>query len=173
MTEQTCPLHRLPDECLHNARLLAEGGHLRAATSKAPEARGRELPPVPASSVSLVLIANLINTWGRAAIDPTILRVDPADTRSVRYSLQAMSEATGSAPSRSPGPGLGEHYLPWSRIHDALSQAYLTAYGTAHPFADEKSTALTWYIALRQLEFARELWTEHIAPDQTEDLVTQ
>jgi hypothetical protein len=38
---------------------------------------------------------------------------------------------------------------------------------------DERSTAPTWCIALRQLEFARRLQTERIAPDEAEDLAAK
>jgi hypothetical protein len=76
------------------------------------------------------------------------------------WTVGSRSKAIKEPALRSDGPAVGIKGLSWwPRARICL--------------LDLVTGSLTWYIALRQLEFARWLWTGHIAPGEAEDLVAK
>ena len=112
-----------------------------------------------------------MNSWGRSAVDASIPHLDPAttDTRSVRFSIQALRE-TASAHFGAPMTGMKNGFLEWSRVADALREAETAATYTSHK-NDPGDEALYWYIATLHLTRARAIWAQQIAPSQTSDRV--
>jgi hypothetical protein len=165
MQPEHCPFHHRPDTCVAVARLLAQAG-LLDPTPHAPAARGTatsDVAPVPSREVTLPLIAQHINTWGRVVIDPTLpyAEVTALEERSLRYTLQALWEAAGEATRRRvafpDGSASG-----WWRVSDALQEAQSAARRTAAADSDGGEADLWWYIALLHLGHARTLWKDRI-----------
>ncbi|MFD3549003.1 hypothetical protein ACFWUW_25930 [Streptomyces sp. NPDC058655] len=100
MQPEHCPFHRREDTCVPIAPLLVQAGLLETAPN-APAAGGTtvDVPPVPPRPVTLALIAEHVNAWGRVVIDPTLPHADVTalEERSLRYTLQALWEAAGEA----------------------------------------------------------------------------
>ncbi|GAA2247428.1 hypothetical protein GCM10010232_38310 [Streptomyces amakusaensis] len=96
MQPEHCPFHRREDTCVPLARLLAQAG-LLDPSPHAPATGGTamDVPPVPPRPVTLALIAEHVNAWGRVVIDPTLPHTDitALEERSLRYTLQALWEA--------------------------------------------------------------------------------
>ncbi|WNM32724.1 hypothetical protein RKE30_21225 [Streptomyces sp. Li-HN-5-11] len=166
MDPEHCPFHHRPDTCLAVARRLAQAGLLDPAPH-APAARAAaadDVAPVPARQVTLPLIAQHINTWGRVVIDPTLPHAEPTalDERSLRYTLQALWEAASDATRRRvafpDGSARG-----WWRLSDALQEAQSAARRTtAADDSDGSEADLWWYIALLHLGHARAQWKDRV-----------
>ncbi|MFF5832301.1 hypothetical protein ACFY8H_30030 [Streptomyces bacillaris] len=164
MQPEHCPFHRRDDVCVPTARLLAQAGLLETAP-RAPVAPGvtMDVPSVPPRPLTLALIAQHINTWGRVVIDPTLPHAEDTapEERSLRYTLQALWEAAGQA-TRGSIRSVDGTAPEWWRVNCALQEAQAAAHRTTLASSDGAQADLWWYIALLHLGHARTLWKDHI-----------
>lgn len=163
MQPEHCPFHRRDDMCVPTARLLAQAGLIDPA-SRTPVAPGTpvEAASVPPRQVTLTLVAQHLNHWGRVVIDPTLpfTEVTALEERSLRYSLQALWEAVSEG-TRSRIASLDMAAPEWWKVGNALQEAQHAARRTTTG-SDPSEGDLWWYISLLHLDRARSLWKEHI-----------
>ncbi|KOU08300.1 hypothetical protein ADK86_04100 [Streptomyces sp. NRRL F-5755] len=165
MQPEHCPFHHREDTCAATARLLVQAGLLDPAPH-APAAGGTTVhaSPVPPRPVTLALIAEHVNAWGRVVIDPTLPHADVTtlEERSLRYTLQALWEAAGEATRGSIRSTDGAAAEWWS-VNCALQEAQAAAHRTTLTRTGDGTQAdLWWYIALLHLGHARTLWKDRI-----------
>lgn len=101
MQPEHCPFHGREDTCVATARLLVHAGLLDPAPH-APAARRATagVPPIPPRPVTLAMIAEHVNAWGRVVIDPTLPH---ADVTALRNGLcSTPSKPCGKPPARPP-----------------------------------------------------------------------
>lgn len=163
MQPEHCPFHRRPDMCVPTARLLAQAGIIDPAT-RTPVAPGTtmEVASVPPREVTLVLVAQRLNNWGRVVIDPTLpfTEVSALDERSLRYSLQALWETVSDGNCKRIAT-LDNNAPQWWTVESALQEAQQAARRTTTG-RDPGEADLWWYIAWLHLNRAHALWKEHI-----------
>ncbi|RDG33460.1 hypothetical protein [Streptomyces corynorhini] len=165
MQPEHCPFHRREDTCAATARLLVQVGLLGPAPH-APAAGGTTVgvPPVPPRPVTLALIAEHVNAWGRVVIDPTLPHADMTalEERSLRYTLQALWEAAGEA-ARGSIRSVDGAAAKWWSVNCALQEAQAAAHRTTLTRTGDGDQAdLWWYIALLHLGHARTLRKDRI-----------
>ncbi|MEV6319196.1 hypothetical protein [Streptomyces sp. NPDC051776] len=167
MELEYCPFHRRDDSCVSTARLLVQAGLLTPAPN-APAVYGTtaESPAVPPRHLTLVLIAQHVNTWGRVVVDPTLPHADATalEERSLRYTLQALWEAASEA-TRGSIRSVDGTAAEWWRVTCAHQEAQAAARRTttaASGMDDGGEGDLWWYIALLHLGHARTQWKDHI-----------
>ncbi|KAF0646864.1 MULTISPECIES: hypothetical protein [Streptomyces] len=158
------PFHRCEDTCAATARLLVQADPLDPAPhAPAAGAASVHVPPVTPRPVTLALIAEHVNAWGRVVIDPTLPHADVTapEERSLRYTLQALWEAAGEA-TRGSIRSTDGAAADWWRVNCALQEAQAAAHRTTLASSDGAQADLWWYIALLHLGHARTLWKDRI-----------